>query len=61
MYYVRESGERRCVHMMRYGVCCCDCMSAFMVMHVSLYADVCRVCSWGAGVVGMDGGCILCV
>ena len=24
----------RCVHMMRYGACCCDCMSVFMVMCV---------------------------
>ena len=35
MFQVRDSeGEGRCVHMMRYGACCCDCMSVFVVMHV---------------------------
>ena len=27
-------GGGRCVHMIRYGACRCDCMSVFMVMHV---------------------------
>ena len=49
IYHVEESGgEGRCVHMMRYGACCC----------VFVYAGV----QLGpAGVVGMGSGCILCV
>ena len=27
-------GVGRCVHMMRYGACYCDCMNVFMVLHV---------------------------
>ena len=52
MYHVRESGgEGRCVHMMRYGACCCDCMSVFMVMHHACMRVCAEMCSWGGQVL----------
>ena len=40
-----RGGEGRCVHMMRYGARCCDCMSVFMVMRV------CAGCAVGGQVL----------